>query len=315
VPATGGVSASTAGTLLQTGAVVYATSPAVAMSADGDLVLFYSARTDLVSGDTNGQVDLFAKRMSTGVVTRVSTTSTGASITGVAATGPALALTPDGQFALFPVTPTAGGSTLLYRKTLTGAQAGTLTLVSTVTVNGRATSFGVYRDAGDVAISADGRYVALVTANQITTGTPASAYTTGLAYRVDTSSGAVLALGNGQTTTWEHQVELDPTGRYGFFATTAGELAGDTNSHTDSYRRDLAGGVAGPLLLVTADSSGRATTGPSGSVTSAEYGRVKAVTGDSVLVTTSQALLAGYVNKGRDLYAKDLSTGAVSSVL
>ena len=59
-------------------ASVYATSPAVAMSADGDLVLFYSARADLVAGDTNGQVDLFAKRMSTGVVTRVSTMSSGA---------------------------------------------------------------------------------------------------------------------------------------------------------------------------------------------------------------------------------------------
>jgi hypothetical protein len=232
------------------------------------------------------------------------------------ATGPALAVTPDGQFALFTVTPTTGGgSTLLYRKTLTGAQAGTLSLVSTVTVNGQATKFGVYRDAGDVAMSADGRYVALVTANMITTSTPASAYTTGLAYRVDTSSGAVLALGNGQTTIWEHQVELDPTGRYGFFTTTAGELAGDTNSHTDAYRRDLAGDVAGPLVLVTADASGQATAGPTGSPLPAEYGRVVAVTGDRVLVTTSQALLAADTNRVRDLYAKDLLTGAVGSGL
>src|SRR3712207_7734655 len=50
---------------------------------------------------------------------------------------------------------------------------------------------------------------------------------------------------------WEHQVELDPTGRHAFFATTAAALPADTNGHTDHYRRDLDGGVAGPLVLVT----------------------------------------------------------------
>jgi hypothetical protein len=312
VPAGGGVS-STAGTLLQTATSVYATSPAVAMSGDGDLVLFYSARTDLVTGDTNNAVDLFAKRMSTGAVTRVSTTTAGGKLSGTA-TGPALALTPDGRFALFGLAPVSG-PVQLWRKTLSGTGAGTATLVSTVTVAGRATTFGVYRDAGDVAISDDGRYVALSTANQITTATPATTGSTGLAYRLDTTTGAVLALGSGQTTTWEHQVELDPTGRYAFFETTAAELAADANGHTDVYRRDLAGDVAGPLVLVTADASGQATAGPTGSPLPAEYGRVVAVTGDRVLVTTSQALLAADTNRVRDLYAKDLLTGAVGSGL
>jgi hypothetical protein len=312
VPAGGGVS-STAGTLLQTATSVYATSPAVAMSGDGDLVLFYSARTDLVTGDTNNAVDLFAKRMSTGAVTRVSTTTAGGNLSGTA-TGPALALTPDGRFALFGLAPVSG-PVQLWRKTLSGTGAGTATLVSTVTVAGRATTFGVYRDAGDVAISDDGRYVALSTANQITTATPATTGSTGLAYRLDTTTGAVLALGSGQTTTWEHQVELDPTGRYAFFETTAAELAADANGHTDVYRRDLAGDVAGPLVLVTADASGQATAGPTGSPLPAEYGRVVAVTGDRVLVTTSQALLAADTNRVRDLYAKDLLTGAVGSGL
>jgi hypothetical protein len=75
-------------------------SGAVHRPVAGTLVLFYSDRADLVAGDTNGKVDLFAKRMSIGAVTRVSTTATGASMAGVP-TGPALALTPDGRFALF----------------------------------------------------------------------------------------------------------------------------------------------------------------------------------------------------------------------
>ncbi|MFP5372120.1 MAG: fibronectin type III domain-containing protein, partial [Actinomycetes bacterium] len=231
VPVGGQVSASTAGTLVQPGTSVFATSPSVAISADGDLVLFYSARTDLVAGDTNGVVDVFAKRMSTGAVTRVSTTTAGGSIGG-AATGPALALTPDGRFALFPAATGSGGTMLLYRKTLSGAGAGDLLLVSAVVVNGIPTQFAVYRDAGDIALSDDGRYVAFSTNARITTATPGSANSTGLAYRKDTDTGAVRAMGTGQQTVWEHKVALDPTGRYGFFSSAAAGITADDNGHT-----------------------------------------------------------------------------------
>ncbi|WP_139173540.1 fibronectin type III domain-containing protein [Geodermatophilus telluris] len=307
VPAGGTVHPSVAGTALQTGAAVYATSPTVVLSGDGDLVLFYSARPDLVPGDTNGVVDVFAKSVSTGAVTRVSTSATGGDLPR-AATGPALAVTPDGRFALFPAA-SSSGPVVLYRKTLSGPGAGQALVVSAVPAGGRSVEYGVYRDAGDVALSDDGRFVALVTAAKVTTPTPTAAWATGLAYRVDTVTGAVAALGNGQTSVWEHQVELDPTGRHAFFATTAAEVAGDGNGHTDHLRRDLG---SGSLTLVTADAAGRATAGPTGSVTSAEYGRLLATDGDRVLVTTSQALTPGDTNRLRDLYAKDLADGSVT---
>ena len=313
VPAGGTVSSTAAGTLLQTGSSIYSTSPSVAISADGDLVLFYSARADLVAKDTNGAVDVFAKRMSTGAVTRVSTTATGGDLPR-AATGPALALTPDGRSALFPATGSTG-PTVLYRKTLSGAGAGDVAVVSTVTVAGRPTEFGVYRDAGDVDLSDDGRYVVLVTSNKIDTTTPAATWSAGLAYRVDTTTGTALGLGNGQRTTWEHQVALDPTGRWAFFGTAAGEVPGDANGHTDHLRRDLGGGLAGPLVLVTSDAAGAATGGPIGSVAPAEYGRLVPVSGDLVLVTTSQGLLPGDTNRVRDLYVKDLAGGSAVSAL
>ena len=312
-PVGGQVSASTAGTLLQSGTSVFATSPSVAVSADGDLVLFYSARSDLVAGDTNGVVDVFAKRMSTGAVTRISTTTTGGNLGG-AATGPALALTPDGRFALFPAA-SSTGTMLLYRKTLSGAGAGDLVVVSAVRVNGITTQFPVYRDAGDIAISDDGQYVALVTAAKITSSTPGTLGSTGRAYRKDLGTGGVLALGSGQQTVWEHRVELDPTGRYGFFSTAAAALPADGNGHTDFYRRDLDGGVAGPLTLVTADADGAATGGPIGSISSAEYGRVFASDGTRVLVLTSQALASGDTNQLRDVYDKDLVSGVAASPL
>ncbi|SDL99274.1 fibronectin type 3 domain-containing protein [Geodermatophilus siccatus] len=308
-PQGGTASPTVAGTLLQPAASVYATGPSAAVSGDGDLVLFYSARADLVLGDTNNRVDVFAKRLSDGTVTRISTTTTGGELSGPA-TGPALALTPDGRFAVFGADSASG--VLAYRKTLSGAGAGELRVVSQVTTStGRTLPFSVYRDTGDLAVSDDGRYVALVTSNRVTTTSPAQTWSTGLAYRVDTVSGAVVPLGTGQTTVWEHQVELDPTGRHAFFATTAAALPVDTNGHTDHYRRDLGGGAAGPLVLVTADASGRPTTGPTGAITPAEYGRLLAVTGDRVLVTTSQPLTPSDVNRLRDLYTKDLLTGAV----
>ncbi|WP_448613984.1 fibronectin type III domain-containing protein [Modestobacter sp. URMC 112] len=309
--ATGTVSSTAAGTLLQTGSSVYATSPPVALSADGDLVFFYSARPDLVTGDTNGAVDVFAKRMSDGMVTRVSATATGGNLPRTA-TGPALAVTPDGRFALFPAT-SSTGPVVLYRKTLSGAGAGTVTVVSSVVVSGRTTEYGVFRDTGDIAISDDGRYLALVTAAKLGTATPGSSWPTGLAYRVDTATGDVLPMGTGQTTVWEHQVALDPTGRYGFFATAAAVVPGDGNGHTDHHRRDLDGGTVGPVVLATADAAGLATTGPTGSVTTSEYGRLVALTADRVVVTTSQALVPTDTNRVRDLYTKDLLTGAVGS--
>lgn len=306
VPAGGRVSATVAGTVLQTGSSVHATSPTVAMSADGDLVAFYSARADLGPRDTNGAVDVYATRVSTGAVTRVSTTATGTDLPRTA-TGPALALTPDGRFAVFPAT-SSSGPLVLYRKTLSGAGAGEAVVVSTVVAAGRTTEVAVYRDAGDVAVSDDGRYVALVTAAKPTA--PGSSWSTGLAYRKDVVTGALAPLGSGQTAAWEHQVGLDPTGRYGFFSTTAAVVPGDVNGHTDVVRRDL---ETGTLTLVTADADGRTTTGPTGAVAPAEYGRVLPVSGDLVLLTTSQALLPADTNRLRDLYAKDLSTGAVLS--
>ncbi|SHN63421.1 fibronectin type 3 domain-containing protein [Geodermatophilus obscurus] len=308
-PQRGTASPSVAGTLLQPAASVYTTAPSVAVSGDGDLVLFHSARADLVPGDTNNRVDVFAKRLSDGTVTRVSTTTTGGELSGPAM-GPALALTPDGRFAVFGADSASG--VIAHRKTLSGAGTGELRVVSQVTTStGRTLPFAVHRDTGDLAVSDDGRYVALVTSNRVTTAFPAQTWPTGLAYRVDTGTGAVVPLGTGQTTVWEHQVELDPTGRHAFFSTAAAVLPADTNGHTDHYRRDLDGGVPGPLVLVTADASGRPTAGPPGAITPAEYGRVLAITGDRVLVTTSQPLTAADVNRLRDVYTKDLLTGAV----
>lgn len=327
VPSTGRTS-SVAGTVLQPGSAVYATSPSVAVSADGSRVLFYSARDDLVTGDGNGAVDVFAKDLSgadpgTGPVVRVSTGTGGGSLpSSRTALGPALALTPDGRFAVFTATSSSGPLVVL-RKDLGTASgspasaAGAVLVASstaaTTASGGSQVAVGAYRDTGDVAISDDGRFVAFVSASKLATSTPLATASTGLAYRKDLQTGAVVALGSGQTTEWEHQVGLSPDGAFGTFSTTAGLTASDTNGHTDVYGRDLASG--GPLVLVTASTAGAAVPSPSAPVSSAEYGRTRVLGGGAVVVVTVQPLLPGDTNGTRDVYRKDLGTGAVTALV
>jgi hypothetical protein len=188
-------------------------------------------------------------------------------------------------------------------------------VVSSVVVSGTTTQFAVHRDAGDIAISDDGRYVAFSTAARIMTATPGTIGGTGMAYRKDLVTGTFAALGNGQQSVWEHRVELDPTGRYGFFSTAASQLAGDGNNHSDYYRRDLDAGPGAPLVLVTSDAGGAPTTGPVGAIAPSEYGRLFAAEGNRVVVLTSQALVSADANRVRDLYAKDLVSGTAGSPL
>ncbi|MDQ3123714.1 MAG: hypothetical protein M3Q14_03465, partial [bacterium] len=47
------------------------------VSADGRYVIFHSAATNLVAGDTNGDIDAFIKDTQTGVITRISTDGSG----------------------------------------------------------------------------------------------------------------------------------------------------------------------------------------------------------------------------------------------
>ncbi len=54
---------------------------------------------------------------------------------------------------------------------------------------------------------------------------------------------------------------------------------------------------------------------PTGAVAAPEYGRLLAVSGDEVLLTTSQALAGQDTDKIRDVDVKDLAGGAIGSPL
>jgi Tol biopolymer transport system component len=68
------------------------------MTSDGRYVLFASSATNLAPGDTNGSEDMFLRDIAMGITTRVSTTSTGAQISGQSASG---AIAGGGRYVVF----------------------------------------------------------------------------------------------------------------------------------------------------------------------------------------------------------------------
>lgn len=307
VPASGAVSATVAGAVAPSGASVYARSPGLAMMADGATVLFLSARPDLVPGDRNGVADVVAKDLATGAVRRVSVAADGGEVRW-RATGPALEVTPDGRFAVFPAQAASQPLVLLRKDLVTGA----LVVASTMTAPGASapTEVAVFRDAGDVAVSDDGRFVAFSSAAK--PASPRTSWSTGLAYRKDLAGGGVERLGTGQTASWEHQVGLDPSGRYAFFATAAALLPADVNRRTDHYRRDL---VTGELRLVSSRADGAVAPSAAGAVTPAEYGPVLVLDADRVVLGTVLPLVGGDANGRLDVYGRDLARGQAGSVI
>jgi len=71
---------------------------AVTLSADGQVVAFYSSATNLVADDSNGQEDIFVRRRSTSTTERVSVAHNGAQANGASV---APSLSADGRFVAF----------------------------------------------------------------------------------------------------------------------------------------------------------------------------------------------------------------------
>jgi len=320
---TAGTASSTAGTTVTPGPTTYSSAPSVVLSADGSRVAFYS-KAQLVPGDTDTDTDVYVKDLTTadpakGPVTRASTAANGAGL-GRVAVGPALVMTPDGRYVLFTATGPEGPVVAL-RKDLgttagsTASTAGRALVVSTSPPATGSFAVGVDTDTGDLAMSADGRFVAFGTTSKLTSSAPGDSWSTSLVHRKDLTTGAVLAVGTGKTNRWEHQVTLSPDGRYAAFLTDARGVTTDGNGRTDAYRRDLDAPASAPVVLLTSDAGGAALTTPPSATTREEYGRVVLLATGSTVLITVQPMTGSDGNGLRDVYSKDPTTGAVTSLV
>lgn len=283
-------------------------SPSV--SADGAKVAFQSAAANLVSGDTNGAVDIFVRADADPSTIRVSVGSGGAQADGPSSRP---AISADGRFVAFvsEATNLVSGDTngkadVFVRDT----QAGTTTRVSVGA--GGAQADAETRDGP--AISADGRYVAFVSqASNLVAGDTNDAAD---AFVRDTQAGttvrASLGPSNEQGAT-EAQGETYPgiaisgDGRYVAFVSDATNLVNPAppGLFTNVYRRDL---QAATTVLVSVTPSGTMGDGDSRFPTMSADGRYVGFESDATNLVTNDT------NGVTDVFLRDLVGGPLDRV-
>ncbi|NIX76630.1 hypothetical protein HB375_08380, partial [Microvirga sp. c23x22] len=220
-------------------------------SPDGRYVIFESGAANLVPGDTNNNYDIFRKDMLTGEVVRLSTGSGAVQANGSSYEAQ---LSADGRFMVFTSSAsnlargdTNGTYDIFYKDLTTGAVTCLSTTPDGTPGNAR---------SGDAALSANGRYVVFVSrASNLVENDGNNAYDI---FRKDLVTGEIVLVssaangvqGNSDSST----AKISADGRYVVFESDASNLVpGDTNTHTDIFRKDL---VTGEIVRISAAADG-----------------------------------------------------------
>ena len=276
-------------------------SYAPALSADGRFVVFPSFASNLVSGDTNGRMDMFVRDRQAGTTERVSVDSSGGEANQDCGGS---SISADGRFVVFQSAATnlvAGDANSRSDIFLHDRQTGTTELVSVDSTGAQGNG-----DSGSCVISADGSLVVFISsADNLVPG--------------DTNGWTDVFVRDRQASTTE-RVSVDSSGtqadadcgvggapaisadgRYVAFQTDATNLvAGDTNGSYDIFVRDR---QSGTTEIVSIDSTG--TLGNAGSQT-------PCISADGRLVvfeSDASNLIAADGNGWTDVFERDRQTG------
>ncbi|TPG49876.1 hypothetical protein EAH89_20285 [Roseomonas nepalensis] len=290
---------STGAVTLVSGVEANGASHGPVLSADGTKVVFQSAASNLVAGDTNGTSDLFIKDLATGTLTLVS----GAG--GVVGNGSSDApvLSADGTkvaFQSYASNLAAGddnGTADLFVKDLA---TGVVTLVSGAGgVVGDGYSYGA-------VLSADGTKVAFQSyASNLVAGDDNGTVDV---FMKDLATGAITlvsGVGGAVAEGYSHSAAISADGTTVAFQSSAGNLvAGDTNGAVDVFVKDLA---TGAITLVS----------DAGGVLGNDYSQFPLLSADGTKVvfqSYASNLAAGDTNGTDDIFVKDLLTGTLTLV-
>ncbi|MEW6183312.1 MAG: Ig-like domain-containing protein [Bacillota bacterium] len=227
------VSVASSGTQANDGSYLYYLP---SISGDGRYVAFYSLASNLVSGDTNGQSDVFVRDRQTGQTYRVSKSSAGTQGNGGS---DCPSISSDGRYVVF----NSYASNLVSGDTnntvdvfIHDRQTGQTERVS-VTSGGAQLNYGGL----EPSVSADGRYVAFITSDGNLVSGDTNNYAdvfvrdrqTGLVERMSVSTVGA------QANNWSDAPCISPDGRYVTFWSNASNLvSGDTNGITDVFVHD-----------------------------------------------------------------------------
>ncbi len=222
------------------------------ISADGRYVVFVSYANNLVSGDTNGQGDIFLKDLNTGAIVRVSTDA-GSGQSNNSSDQPQLSA--DGRYVVFYsyannlVAGDTNGRADIFRKDLS---TGAIVRVSTDSSGGQSN-----QDSFHPEVSADGRYVVFYSnASNLVVGDTngqqdifVKDLDTGTLTRVSTDSSGTQA----NNSSFDAVISAD--GRYVYFSSYASNLvASDPNGGSgDVFRKDL---VTGETVRLSTNDAG-----------------------------------------------------------
>jgi hypothetical protein len=208
------------------------------ISADGRYVALQSLATNLVSGDTNAQQDVFVRDRQSGTTERVSVATGGAEGNS---SSYAPSISADGRFVAFYSLASnfAAGDTNGYVDVFVrDRQSGTTERVSMATGGAQENN-----NSYNPAISADGRFVAFYSlASNLVAGDTNLASDvfvrdrqSGTTERASVATGGAEAEGNGHS----EEPSISSDGRFVAFASPASNLvAGDSNNNSDVFERD-----------------------------------------------------------------------------
>jgi uncharacterized repeat protein (TIGR01451 family) len=208
-----------------------------AISADGNVIAFSSAASNLVANDTNGYADIFVHNRKTGKTSRVSVSSSGTEgNSGIGATG-TLDISGDGRYVVFssPSNNLASNDTNTTEDIfLYDTKTATTTAVSAIV---RDTPTSVSGKSTQPSISGDGRFIAFQSGSSKLVATDTDDFVSDIFVydRVTKLNSKVTVNSNGQSVL----PHISADGRFVAFLSQASNLVvNDTNNAWDTFLYD-----------------------------------------------------------------------------
>lgn len=284
------------------GAQANGASTGAVFSPDGTKVMFRSEASNLVAGDTNGVADIFVKDLTTGSITRVSVSSTGAQANAGSETA---SFSPDGNKVLFY----GAASNLVSGDTNTFSDIFLKSLVngSIQKISANASGTGGNGDSFDGVFSPDGSKVLFYSAARNLTGTSVS--TTEI-YLKNIATGTVTLISKTAA-----GVAADAASAYAVFSPDGTKITysshatnlviGDSNGVSDVFVYDIA-----------SQTTTRVSVAP-GNVAGNDHSYMPRFSADGTKIvfhSYASNWVGGDLNGLADVFVKDLVTGELTRV-
>ncbi len=282
-------------------------SAQVSISADGRYVAFTSNAPDLVTGDTNGALDVFVLDRSTGRMTRLGLPGGVPVPPGGSAQEPSISA--DGRIVAYTYQPPSGFTTVALGSLVLAwdRRTGGVEVVSKTTAGSNAPG------SRQASVSADGRFVAFVSTNPSTAGKDGNDRPD--VYRYDRSAKQTVLIsartdGISTPSGTSDDPSISADGNLVAFVSDAGStiLRDEIGSGTQVYVRDVAAGVTTRVSVPPGAGSGEQPDGPSSGPSISADGRYVA------FESSASNLVPGDANKAADVFRTDRTTGTMALV-